>query len=160
VEVEAARPQQVAGGLGDLVALDVLLADVQQADRRALRTVEGAGQRTAHVGELQQVLGRAVDVGAEIKHHRAAALRRQVGRDGGALDTRQHLQDESRHGHQGAGVSGTHAAVRLTLLDQVDGEPHGGIALVAQCAGRRFVHVNDLGRMMKAQPIRRRATRG
>ncbi len=65
------------GLLDHVVALDVLLADVEQADRRALDALHRRGQRHAHHRELHELLGRAVDVGAEVEHRRA---RRRLGR--------------------------------------------------------------------------------
>jgi hypothetical protein len=109
----ADRAQQLAGALDRLVALDLFLADVQQPDARVLLAVDGRDQRAAHHRELQQVLGGAVDVGAEVQHGGVAAeLVRHHRGDRRAVDALERLQHVARHRHQRAGVAGRDAGVR------------------------------------------------
>ncbi len=68
IEVQTAAAQQLGRLLDRVVALDHFLADVQQADRRALVAFEHARQRRPHHRELQEVVGVAVDVRAEVEH--------------------------------------------------------------------------------------------
>ena len=67
-KLSGARAQQLARLLHHVVALDLLGADVEQADARARLALHRAHERRAHDGELQQLLGRAVGVGAEVEH--------------------------------------------------------------------------------------------
>ena len=57
VEVEVGCFQQLGGLLDHIVALDVFLADVEQADRGPLDAVHRGHQRAAHHRELQELLG-------------------------------------------------------------------------------------------------------
>ena len=152
VIVEAARAQQLGGLLDRLVALDVLDADIEQADRRPLLVLDRAYEHRAHDAELHELLRRAVDIGAEVEHVGVAAF--HVGQHGGdrrPVDARQGLQHEARDRHQRAGVAGAHARMRLAALYEVDRHAHGGILLVAQRLGRRLVHADDFARVVNAQ---------
>ena len=59
----------------------------------------------------------------------------------------QHLEVESRHRHQRAGIAGRHRDVGLALLDRIDGQPHRRFAAaVAQRLARLVVHADrDVG---------------
>ena len=153
VKVESTGAQQFGGVLDDLVALDFLLADVEQAHRRAIDMLDGGHQHRTHDAELHQMLGRAIDVGAEIEHIAAAARRRQDGRDRGPVDARQHLQHEAGDRHQGAGVAGRDRGLGVAGLDQIDRHPHRRVLLAAQRVGRRLVHFDDLAGHLHAQAV-------
>ena len=56
----------------------------------------------------------------------------QLGGDGGSINARQRLEDETGDGHQGTGIAGTDAGIGLTGLDLFDGDAHGGVPPVAQ----------------------------
>ena len=94
-EIDFACAQQLCRLLHHLVAFDVLLADVEQADARPVLVLNRGDQRRPHDGELQQVLRPAVDVGAEIEDVGAAAHAGQRGDDRGAVDARKHLENEA-----------------------------------------------------------------
>ena len=112
VEIEARRAQQFPGALRELVALDLFLADVEEADRRPLDAVHRRHQRGSHDRELHELLGRAIDVGAQVQHRHDAVARRQLRGDGRAVDAGQRLQHEARDRHQRAGVARRHARLR------------------------------------------------
>ena len=59
--------------LSHLVPLHLLGADVQQADGRLGQAQHGAREDLAHDRELDQVVGVAFDIGAEVEHHAFAA---------------------------------------------------------------------------------------
>ena len=145
VEVQLAAAQQFGGLLDDVVALDHFLADVQQADRGPLLLLDRLDERGAEDGELEQVIGTAVDVGAEVEHRREPApLVRDHAGDGRPVDAVERLQDETRDRHQGAGVARADADIRAALLHEVDRHAHRRIALGAQRDGDRVVHLDDL----------------
>ena len=101
----------------------------------------------------------AIDVGPEIEHPGVFALRGQGRADSRTVDAGQHFKHEPRRGHEGAGIAGADAGVRLALLDQVDGDAHGGVFLVAQRVGRQLVHVDALAGMTDRQVRISRSTR-
>ena len=76
--------------LHHLVALHVLLADVEQADARCGAAVDVARDDRAHGGELAQLLGRRLGVGAQVEHVSVAVGGGNRRDDGGALDSGQH----------------------------------------------------------------------
>ena len=77
---DMAGAQRLGGAPQRVVALQLLGADIQQADGRRGQAKHGAGEHVAHDGELDQVAGVALHVGAEVQHHHVAARR---GADGG-----------------------------------------------------------------------------
>src|SRR5471032_2849707 len=150
VEVERAALvvslQQLAGGLDHFVALDVLGADVQQADGRALDFFHGRDQHRTHDGELVQVMRFAIDVGAQVQHiGRSIFLVRHDAADGRAVDAGHGLEYVARYRHQGAGIAGRDAGLGLAVLDLLDGDAHRRILLAAQGHFERIVHGDLFG---------------
>ena len=129
------------------MALDLLDADIEQADGRPLAIEQNAGHRTAHHRHLHQMLRVAADGGAEIQHHGIAPLGRQYCSNRRAVDTRHRAQAKSRHRHQCAGVAGRDRDIRLMLLHRLDRQPHRRfLAAAAQCLARLVVHADgDVG---------------
>ena len=118
----------------------------------------GGHQRTAHDGKLDELLGRAVDVGAQVQHRGLALLRRQLRSDRRTVDAGQRLEHEASDGHQCAGIAGGYAGLRRPVLDQVDRDAHRRILLLAQRVRRRLVHRDDFtGRVDRHAIARRRA---
>ena len=68
--------RQPAGLLHLLDALDLLDADIEQADGRALDAQQAARHRLAHERELDELLGIGADRRADIEHDAFAAQRR------------------------------------------------------------------------------------
>ena len=66
---------------------------------------DGAVEGLAHDGELDQLRGVAVDVGAHVEHGGDAAQRRPAGHDRRPLQPARHAQEQLGDGHQGAGVA-------------------------------------------------------
>ena len=86
---------------------------LSRPDRRLVLAFDRADQGAAHHGELQQVLGAAVDVGAEVEDGGVAvALVRHHGRDRRPVDAVDGLQHVARDRHQRAGVAGRDAGLR------------------------------------------------
>ena len=83
------------------------------------------------------------DRSADIEHDRFALQRRPQRRDRRPLDALDHLQIETRHRHQRAGIAGGDRDIGLALLHRVDGEPHRRFpAAVAQRLARLVVHAD------------------
>ncbi|MNT04630.1 hypothetical protein D3C72_1392170 [compost metagenome] len=99
-----------------------------------------------HARELQQVLGLAVGIGAQVQHGGAPALLvRDGGGDGRPLDAFERLEHIARHRHQRAGIAGGDAGTGLAFLDLSDGHAHRRILLLAQRHLDRVIHGDDLG---------------
>ena len=92
---QAGLAQDAAGGLYLLDALDLLDADIEQADGRLLDAEHDARHRRAHDREIDEMLRVAADRGADVEHDRFAAHRRPIaaiaGRSIGAIVCRQNL---------------------------------------------------------------------
>mmetsp|Transcript_1251 Transcript_1251/g.3581 ORF Transcript_1251/g.3581 Transcript_1251/m.3581 type:complete len:368 (-) Transcript_1251:709-1812(-) len=144
-------PQQLAGPFDGLAALDGFFADVEQADARFLDAIDRRHQRTAHHRELQQVLGRRVDVGAEVEHGGEATSRiRHHRRNRGAVDTVQRLEQDLGHRHQRTGVARRHAGMGQRRLavpagpELLDCDAHRRVTLAPQGDLDRVVHRDHL----------------
>ncbi len=151
MEVQVARggglAQQLPGLLDYLVALDDLFADVEQAHRGVVASGGSGHQGRAHHRELQQVFGRAIDVGAEVEHGGGAPARvGHPGGDGGSLDTVQRLEQITSDRHQRPGVAGRHRGLGVAVLHLLDRHAHGRVLLAAQGDFDRVAHFHDLGR--------------
>ena len=114
------------------MTLDLLRADIEQADGGLQRAQHGAGEDISHDRELHQILGVAAEIGAEVEHHALAAQGREEGGDRRAVDARQGPQHEFGDGHQRAGIAGGDDARRLARLHRVDGQAHARAATGAQ----------------------------
>ncbi len=147
-EIEPAFAQHLRRLLHHLVAFDILLADVEQADARPVLVLYRSDQRRPHDRELQQMLRPAIDVGAEIEDVGGAAHAGQRGDDRGAVDARKHLENEARHRHQRPRVTGADTGLRFAVLDEVYRDANRRILLVAQRESWRFVHQHDLARVV------------
>ncbi len=158
VEVEVGGFEELRRLLDDIVALDVFLADVQQAYGGTLDAVDGGDQRASHDRELDELLGGAVDVGAQVERRGHAFARRQLRRDGGPVDAGQGLEHEARNRHQGAGVAGRDASLRRPVLDEIDGDAHRRILLAAQRACGAFAHFDHFGRSVHGDSVERGRT--
>ena len=137
-----------------LVALDFLLADVQQANAGAIHTLHCGHFLDAHHGELEKILGGTVHVGAQVQDPGLTRQRWQGGDDRRPVHVGQHLEDETGRGHQRARVAGADAGLGLARLHQVDGHPHGGVFLVPQRLAREFVHADLLAGVVHTQARR------
>ena len=146
---------QHLGRLADaLVALQLLGADIEQADGGGGEAEHGAGEHVAHHGELHQVAHVAQHVGAEVEHHHVAARRGADGGHGRAVDAGQRLDDDLGQRQQRAGIAGRDHASRLAARHRVDRQAHGGSAQ-AQRGGGLEVAGDHLGGMTDGAGARR-----
>ena len=164
-EVQVARvarcAQQVARLFDDLTALDGLGADIEQPHGRLLLALEHRIQRRAHHGKLQQMVLGAIDVGAQVQHRGGAA--RGIGQlagNGRPVDAIEGFEHIARNGHQGAGVARRHRRCRCTVLDLLDGHPHGGVFLAAQCHLDRVFHGHHFAGVDQGSALVNKALQG
>src|SRR5690606_37951441 len=135
--------QHAPGFLDLLLALDLLHAHIEKANRRALDVEQGVGHGRAQYREIDKLLGIGADGGAHVEHNAFAAYGRPDRCYGRALDVRHRPQAEFRHGHQSAGVAGRDAGVGIAGLDCLDRLPHRGFpALLAKRLAGLVVHAH------------------
>src|SRR5215475_12415903 len=96
-----------------LVALDVLLTDVEQTNAWRRHAIHVTRNDRPHGGELPQLLRRCLGVGAEVEHVRQAMRGGNRGYDGGALHARECLEHEMSNGRECAGIAGAHACAGM-----------------------------------------------
>ena len=102
----------------------------------------------AHDGELQQVVGPAVDVGPHVQqHHWVRYHRRQHHRDGGPVHPGNATQSQQRCSHRRPGMAGTDDGIRAAVADQFHRHDDGRPFLAPYCHRRRFVHLYHLRRI-------------
>ena len=138
----AAEPLE--GLLGDAVALEILLADAQQAHRRARLPEDGLGVQAAHQGELLELDFVAVRVRPRVDEQNRTSDGGQDGADGGALDAGDAPQDEDRGRDHRAGAPGREKRVRLAILDELHAPVDRRVAFQAHRLGRRLAHGDHL----------------
>ncbi len=139
--------------LHDFVTLGFFFADVEQADARLVDGEHVAGDDRTHGGELGELDGRGLGVGAQVEHVRVTAIARGHRRHDGRAFHRGHgLQHEMRHRRERAGVAGTDHAARAAFLHEIDGDAHGGILALADGFAGMLRHADDAGRRMHGQP--------
>lgn len=126
-----------------LGALMLLGAVAQQADARRSDTKHGAGIIAAHIGKLQQILRRAVGVGAAVDEHDARVSVRQNGSQRRAADAVNALDDERGAGEQCAGAAGGDDRVALAVTQHVERDRHGSVLLAAGGRAGVVVHGDD-----------------
>ena len=114
VEIDRrALAAQPGRGLAQLVvALELLGADIEQADRGLVEAEQDLGEDAAHDGELGEIVGVAFEVGAEVEHHRLAAHGRQERGERRPVRALEHAHGKHRDGEQRAGVAGRDDACR------------------------------------------------
>ena len=113
-----------------IIALDLLLAHIQQGDTGVGLMVHGARELRAHDRKLKQLLGGGVHIRAQIQHMGMAALAGYGRADGRAVNPRQHLEDKTRGRHQGPGIAGADTGRRPPLAHLFDRDPHRRLFLV------------------------------
>src|SRR5882757_84826 len=129
--VETRGLQERMGRLHDLVSLDVLFANIEQADPGLLQPVDVTGDDGAHRRKLTQLLRCRLGVRTEIEHLCVPVRGGNRGNDGGALDSFDGLQDEVCHRGERTGVAGADTSARFALFYQVDGNAHRRVLLAS-----------------------------
>ena len=144
------------GLLHDLIALDRLLPDVEQPDARPLACARSADTRIAPITrELQQMLGPAIDVRAEIEHvglprqRRAAPRRSRAGRCRGASSARSARSPSARRYCRRSRTACASPLLTRSIATRIDES-----FLRSQRRRRRLVHRDDLARMPHANARR------
>ena len=144
-EVEVALGQQGVGLLGQRTPLRLLFADVQQRHPGPFHLPRPLHVGRGHLGELHQVAGLAVRVGADVQENGELAGEGHEAHQGGPRDALDAAQVHDGSGHHGPGVAGGDERPGLPRLDHAQADDDGGILLVAGGLSRLLVHLDHLG---------------
>ena len=125
-------------------ALQFLGADVEQLHARQLELKHDPGVSGAHHRELDEVVGVALGIGAEIEHHDIiGAQGRQHGGERRPVDAGHGPQCQLGHRHQRAGIPAESAAW-ASFLYRGDGAAHRAGLGAADRLGRLVVARDDV----------------
>jgi hypothetical protein len=137
--------QDMGGALHRLDAFDFLFADIEQAHRRPFDAEHDAREGLAHDREIDQLLGAAPGIGADVEHDALTPQRGPDHGDGRARNPRNHAETEHRDGHQRAGVAGGNRDLDFLVGDRIERVPHAGIAPAPERLRRLLRHADDVG---------------
>ena len=119
------RAQQFSRHLYERRALDVFVADVEQADGGIFAVFNGRDQGRTHHGELVEILRIALDICTQIEHVGCAVfLVRQRRAQRRAVYTGQGFDHVMGGGKPGTGVASAHRGVGAALFDKGGGYAH------------------------------------
>src|SRR6266567_8007128 len=148
-ELDGERFEQLKRLTREVVALGLFFADGEQADARFLHLEHAAGVHLTHYGELLQVMGLAIHVGAHVEQHAGVAGRGRHGsRQRRPIDAGQGAQHHLGGSHRRAGVSCRDEARALVLADQLQSNAHRAVFFGAYRVGGLLVHANAFGGML------------
>src|SRR6185437_6080628 len=102
-EVEARLLEQGVRFLRNRVSFLRLLTDAEQPNGRILAAEQVFGVHGAEARELEQLVGRAIDVGARVENDDRLARRWEMRRDGRPLEAGVEPEGEHRRRHLCAG---------------------------------------------------------
>ena len=145
--------QAGTGAAHRVIPLEVLRPHIQQPDRRLRQPQDRAREDVAHHGELHEVFGVALDVGAEVEHHAFAAPGRENRGDRRPVDAGQGFEHEFGDRHQRAGIARRDDAVGAAIPDRIDRQPHARPSPGAQRLRRLGVVRHRLIGMMQARRL-------
>ena len=133
------------GVAGEGVAFGVFFTDGEEADAGVGDLEDVAGIHGAHDGELEEIFGVGIDVGAYVQQQGGAADGGDDGGEGGAVDAGEAAEDHLGGCHGGAGVACGEEALGEAFADALEADAHGGIALGTDGLGGFVVHGDPLG---------------
>ncbi len=124
-----------------------LLADVEQTHPRGRDFEMTLGEDRSHDAELEEILGRAGGIRADVEDHYPPLRRRVEHRDRGPRYAVETAERHERTRDDGAGVSRAHDAVHGPLLEHLQGDADRRVLFLADRVGRRLGHLHRLGRV-------------
>ena len=132
---------------------------VSRPTRRVLDLEHRGAEGGAEEGELDQVLGADLDVGADVEEEDRFAGDRQLHREGRALHALEAAQAEGRGRHRRPGRAAADHRVGAALGDVAGGAHDRGLLLRADRRHRVLVVADPLGGLDHLDPARRRRGR-
>src|SRR5262249_16312898 len=125
VEVwELSFAQDAAGFAHLLQSFYFFDSNVEKPDSRKFNMEWQGGHGTAHGREINEMRLVCTDRSAHIEHYRFTLERRPQCGNRRALDAFYHLEIETGHRHQRAGISGRDCDIGFAFFHRVDGQPH------------------------------------
>ena len=146
-EVHARLAQERAGLAHQRVALRVLLAVGEQPDARPRSTEDALDVGRAHDRELDELLGSAIDVRADVAEQAVAVQSRERRRDRRPLDAADAPEPEQGRDHHRARVAGRDEAARAAGADLGDPDDERRLRLGPDGLGRLIRHLDHVRRV-------------
>ena len=128
----------------ELAALGVLRADIQQADTGPLDAHQFFGIEAAHIGKLQEVLCRTLDIGAAVNEHDAVLARGQDRGQRRPANAADAFDSQGGPCQQSPGASRRDDRIPGALLQKAQRNRHGRVLLAAGRRGGFVLHGNNL----------------
>ncbi len=130
IEIAAVRrcSQQFGCFFNNFVTFYRLFTDIQKADRGAFDVIEHRHQGGTEHSKLQQMLRRAVNIGAQIQHGGTSTFEiRHAARNRWALNAVHGFEYVASNRHQRTRIAGGYNCLGGTVLDLLDGDAHGRV---------------------------------
>ena len=125
-------------------ALGALGAYVEQAHSGQVAAHDLFGVKAAHEGKLQEVLRRALHIGAAVDEHDPMLPGGQYGGQRRPANAPDALDRQGRAGEQRAGAAGGNHRVALALFQQIQGHGHGRVLFPPGGGAGVVLHGDDL----------------
>ncbi len=151
-EVESALREELVGRDRQIVALPRLLADREEPDPGPRSSQDLHSVDVAHEGELREMVGLALGVGARVQHDAGLGLGGEDDHDRGTRNALDTSEGGQCGGHHRARVPRRDEGVGETPLLQADAHGDRRAPLPAQRRGRGLLHADDLRRVEHGQP--------
>ena len=153
-EVDPRRLGEDPVRLDDLrPSLARLLADREQADRRLVHVLHRGGEGGAEEGELDQVLGADLDVGADVEEEHRFPRRRDRHRERRPLHAFEALQAEGGGGHRRPGRAEADHRRGVAVGDVGGGAHHRGLLALAHRVDGVVVVADPFGGRHDLDPL-------
>ena len=144
----------------EVVALFLLLADVEKADARVRDTQDALGVNARHAGELHEVGRLAVGVRAHVAQKHRVGRRGKGHGESRALHALHTPDHKRRSGEACARRPRGEEALCLALLHQAAADHDRGVLLLSHGAGGMLAHVDHLGGNVRLAAVVVRGERG
>ena len=145
-KINVQRLDAGGGFTHQIIALHFFFADGKQRDARALRSPDGAVINFAHDGELLDLLGLGIDVGADVQNDGDLFL--HVGKSRSqrrAIDGGERAEHKARDGHDRSSVAHADQRFGVALFDQAGRDMRRTFLLAPEGVGRRIGHGDHFG---------------
>ncbi len=144
LESEAGGVEQFRRALDPGVALALLLTDRQQRHAWVGDAQDALGEDGPHPGELGQVLGGRIGIGADVEQDHRSRGGHHLDRERRPVHAGQSPEPQHGRRHPGAGVAGGDDRVGFATPDELHRDEDGRVLLLAQGERGMLVHGDDL----------------
>src|SRR5690606_19892252 len=134
----------------DLLApLDILFTHINQSNPRMLLLLNDLHHQRAQDRELEQMFCRAVHIGSQIQHITTPPRGGNATDNSGTVNTGRGLENRTPEGHQSTSVTGTNTDLSTSLLNDLQGDRHGGLGTMTKCKTGFVIHAHVVRRINK-----------